>query len=123
MASAFTTCTNAARPPTAESARSAAAEPARTRALDRERRVVHRAPCRLQWWNLDSNQPAACVGQTTNLSSRGLAVQISHRLLTGTRVEAYLPSLSGAPTRVIGTVVRCQLILADTFEIGIRFLR
>lgn len=114
MASAFTTTTYAGRP--------ASGEAARTRSLDRERRVVHRAPCRLQWWDTESNQVASCVGETTNLSSRGMAVQISHRLLTGTRVEAFLPNLSGEPTRMTGSVAHCRRILADMFEIGIRFV-
>jgi hypothetical protein len=114
MSSTFTSSTCVARPVVGEAPRS--------RSSDRERRVVHRAPCRLQWWDIDSNQSAACVGQTTNLSARGLAVQISQRMLTGTRVEALLPNPSGEPTRVTGTVVHCRRILADTFEVGIRFV-
>jgi len=114
MASAFTSSTCTTRPGSGETARS--------RARDRERRVVHRAPCRLHWWNPDSNERAACVGETTNLSPRGLAVQVSCRLLTGTRVEALLPGLNGDPTRITGTVVHCRRILAETFEVGIRFV-
>jgi hypothetical protein len=112
MATATTTCAS----------RAANSETARSRSPDRERRVVHRAPCRLQWWNTEADQTTACVGETTNLSARGLAVQTSQRLLTGTRVEAFLPNLTGEPTRIVGTVAHCRRILADTFEIGIRFV-
>lgn len=97
-------------------------EVARSRTPDRERRVPHRAPCRLQWWDSDSKRTASCVGETTNLSERGLAVRVRHFLLTGTRVEILLANLAGDPRRISGVVVRCQRILADTFELGIRFV-
>lgn len=81
----------------------------------RERRAVHRVPCRLRL--CDDN--VTLVGETVNISSTGLAVHVGCAIPCGTLVEAIVPQFEGDPLRVTGAVVHTRRVLTGTFEVGI----
>jgi len=85
-----------------------------------QRRIPHRVPCRLSWYDQAAQRCLACVGQTIDISTGGLAVQLAREIPVGTSVEALLPNLAGEPAFLEGVVVRCQRVLAEMFQIGIR---
>ena len=87
-----------------------------------ERRIPHHVPCRVRLYDGELGQPTALVGQTINLSNRGLAVRLGRRIPAGTWIEALVPHLDGDPTFVCGTVSHSRRVLADVYEIGIEFL-
>ncbi len=85
----------------------------------RQRRAMHRVPCRVRVFESDSAQVRVFCGETVNLSPGGVAVQLGQAVREGTWVEALLPRLTGAPLTVCGTVVHCRRVLTGTFEVGI----
>ena len=87
----------------------------------RERRIPHRVPCRVTIYDAESGRSASLVGQTTNMSRSGLALQLGRHVPEGTSIEALVPHLNSNPTSFRGTVVHSQRVLADTYEIGIEF--
>lgn len=91
------------------------ARPARDVARRRERRAVHRVPCRLRLCEDD----VTLSGETVNISSTGLAVHVGYAIPHGTLVEAIVPQFEGDPLRVTGAVVHTRRVLTGTFEVGI----
>lgn len=86
-----------------------------------QRRVAHRVPCRVRLYDAHLGQPSAVIGQTTNISTNGLAVQLPRDVPPGTWVETLVPHINGDPLFVCGTVVHCRRVLGDEFEIGVEF--
>lgn len=91
-------------------------KPART-----GQRIPHRAQCRVTFYDPQSGQPTTLVGQTVNISRRGLAVHLARDVPRGIWLEALVPHLDGHPTFFCGTVAHSRRVLADVYEIGIRF--
>ena len=86
-----------------------------------ERRIPHRVPCRVSWHDPHSGQNTSLVGQTVNISSSGLSVQLGYEIPTGTWIETLVPHLDDEPIFVCGTVAHIRRVLTGTFEIGIQF--
>lgn len=82
-----------------------------------EKRVHHRAPCRLR--SLESGGSFAALGETINLSDTGLSVQVGRDVQQGTRVEVLLPYMDGEPTCLYGEVVHSRRVVSGTYEVGI----
>ncbi|MFH1747244.1 MAG: PilZ domain-containing protein [Planctomycetota bacterium] len=85
------------------------------------RRIAHRIPCRVRLYDPESGQPSAMLGQTTNISNSGLAVQVARHVPNGTWVETLVPHVNGDPIFVCGVVVHSRRVLGDEFEIGIEY--
>jgi len=86
------------------------------------RRTPHRVPCRVTLYDPSSGEPTALVGQTTNLSRKGLALQLGCDVAPGTWLEALVPQLDGTPMFFCGTVAHSRRVLVGTYEIGIQFV-
>ncbi len=86
-----------------------------------QRRVAHRVPCRVRLHEPDSGQSNAVIGQTMNISTNGLALQLPQDVPAGTWVETLVPHVNGDPIFVCGTVVHSRRVLGDEFEIGVEF--
>lgn len=100
-------------------ARPATPKPGEHKPLRGERRVPHRVPCRVRWYDDDAAEPVTLVGETTDISAGGLGVQIGCPVPPGARVEALVPHLAGEPTIIAGVVAHSRRVLADRYEIGI----
>jgi hypothetical protein len=100
---------------TALAATATLARPPRDAVRRRERRAVHRVPCRLRL----CEDGVTLSGETVNISSTGLAVHVGCAIPHGTLVEAIVPQLEGEPLRVTGAVVHTRRVLTGTFEVGI----
>lgn len=84
----------------------------------RERRWSHRAPCVVRVLRADGSETTH-TGQTVNVSSGGIAVQIREAIQPGTPIEALVAHADQA-IRVRGYVAHCRRVLAETFEVGLR---
>ncbi len=84
-----------------------------------ELRFAHRVPCRVRTREGHTKAALSVIGQTVNLSARGVAVQVGHPIRVGLPVEVLLPHLDGEPMRVTGRVVHSRRVVSGTFEIGI----
>ncbi|MCG3126435.1 MAG: hypothetical protein CHACPFDD_01270 [Phycisphaerae bacterium] len=84
----------------------------------RERRWSHRAPCVVRVLSGESSA-AEHAGETVNISTGGIAVQIREAIQPGTRIEA-LVAHAEQPILVRGYVAHCRRVLAETFEVGLR---
>lgn len=85
----------------------------------RPRRVPYRVPCRLRVIDPPPVSGFSVVGQTENVSARGLAVRLGVELSEGVGVEVLLP-LHGEPTCLYGRVAHSRRVTSGTFELGVR---
>lgn len=99
--------------------RAAAPATPNSRPLRGEPRAPHRLPCRVRLFDPASSSWVVKQGQTVNVSSYGLAVQVGLPVAPGTRVEAVVPRFDAEPLEISGTVRHSRRVLAGTFELGI----
>jgi hypothetical protein len=83
-------------------------------------RSPHRVPCRLTVLEAPGRERSAACGETVNVSSTGVAVQLGWPIPCGTEVEVLIPHLEDDLIHVLGTVVHSRRVMTGTFEIGIR---
>ncbi|MBK9119928.1 MAG: PilZ domain-containing protein [Phycisphaerales bacterium] len=88
--------------------------------LRRETRVPFRVPCRVHLVEPKSGYVRTVLGETLNISRRGISLQLSVNPPVGTWVETLVPHAHGDPVFVCGTVVHSRRTLAHGFEIGVR---
>lgn len=93
----------------------------RGQAPGRQRRTSHRVPCRVRVTDESSGSATALVGETVNLSARGLAVRLARELAPGAAVEVLFPHVDGEPVVMLGRVVHTRRVLTATFEVGVEF--
>lgn len=84
-----------------------------------ERRLAHRSPCRVRMVDWHQDMIRSFVGETVNLSPRGMAVRLGVALHIGDAIEVLLP-LGGEPQCMYGRVIHVRRITTGTFEVGIR---
>jgi hypothetical protein len=83
-------------------------------------RSPHRVPCRLVVLDAPGGERSATCGETVNISSTGVAIQLGRPIPHGTEVEVLIPHLDDEPIHVHGTVIHTRRVVTGTFEIGIR---
>lgn len=84
-----------------------------------QQRTPYRVPCRVKLVNASTGEVRTVVGETVNLSPRGVALQLKADVRPGTWVETMVPHRSGDPLFLCGKVQHVRRTLAETFEIGI----
>lgn len=104
--------------PAAATLTPAARSPARQTGR-KERRIPHRTPCRVTYYDPVSGEPSAVVGETINISRRGLAIRLHCQVPFGTWLETLIPRQLGGPMFLCGDVIYCRRVLADEYEVGI----
>lgn len=109
----------AARPPIA-SAKDAVPERAGSRRG--ERRIPYRVPCRIRLFDPASGRTQTVVGETVNLSPRGVAMRVAVDAPLGTWVETLVPHPNGDPLFLCGRVVHVRRTLATNYELGVAIL-
>lgn len=67
----------------------------------------------------DTGEVRTVVGETLNLSQRGVALQVSVDVPVGTWVETLVPHANGDPMFLCGTVVHSRRTMVASFEIGV----
>ncbi len=83
------------------------------------RRTPYRVPCRVRLIDPDTGEVRTITGQTVNISSGGLSVQIGLQPATGTWVETLVPRPTGEPMFVCGRVVHVRQTMTASFELGV----
>jgi len=104
------------------SARTAAGQPAgpqRHRQPRVDRRMPYRVPCRVRLVDTGTGQVRTVAGETLNISSSGVALQVSADVPLGTWVETLVPHPNGDPMFLCGTVVHTRQTMAANYEIGV----
>lgn len=84
-----------------------------------DRRVPYRVPCRVRLVDPKTGEVRTVVGETVNISTHGLAVQIGTEVPLGTWVETLVPHPNGEPMFVCGTVVHTRRTLSTNVELGV----
>jgi hypothetical protein len=84
-----------------------------------DRRTPYRIPCRVRLVDADTGEVRTVVGETVNLSPRGVALQLSVDVPLGTWVETLVPHLNGDPLFLCGKVVHSRRTMMANFEIGV----
>ncbi len=83
------------------------------------RRTPYRVPCRVRLVDPQSGEVRTVTGQTVNISSGGLSVQIGVQPATGTWIETLVPHPNGDPMFVCGRVVHVRQTMTASFELGV----
>ncbi len=102
--------------------RTAAGHPAcpdRRRKPSVDRRMPYRVPCRVRLMDTGTGQVQTVVGETLNISTSGVALQVSADIPLGTWVETLVPHPGGDPMFLCGTVVHTRQTMAANYEIGV----
>lgn len=84
-----------------------------------ERRMAYRVPCRVRLIDGLTGEVRTVVGETVNISPRGMALQLGLDVAIGTWVETLVPHPNGDPMFLCGTVVHSRQTLKANFEIGV----
>ena len=82
-------------------------------------RTPYRIPCRVRLVDSTTGEVRTVVGETVNLSRRGMALHIAMDVPIGTWVETLVANPNGEPMFLCGTVVHSRRTLASNFEIGV----
>ncbi len=112
--------------PATSSASESLGHAARNGAASRPRldpRVPYRVPCRVRLVDVATGEVRAVVGQTVNISSTGLAVQLPIEAPIGTWVETLVLTPAGDPMFLCGHVAHTRRTLASAFELGVTMAR
>lgn len=91
----------------------------RTRPARAERRTPFRVPCRVRLVDAVTGEVRTVLGETLNLSRRGMALQLAADVPPGTWVETLVPHPTGEPLFLCGTVVHSRRTMAAHYEIGV----
>lgn len=98
----------------------AAARPAASaRRVRAARRTPFRAPCRVRLIDPATGEVRTVIGETLNISSCGMALQLGASVPLGTWVETMVSQVGGEPLFLCGTVVNARQTMTATFEIGV----
>ena len=92
----------------------------RFRAERADRRAPYRIPCRVRLVNTETGEVRTVAGETVNLSSRGLAIQVGMDVPIGTWVETLVLHPNGDPMFLCGTVIHTRRTMTANFEVGVR---
>lgn len=84
-----------------------------------ERRTPYRVPCRVRLVDPRTGHVRTVVGETVNLSSGGVAMQVGVETPIGTWVETLVPHPNGDPLFLCGRVMHVRRTLATNFELGV----
>lgn len=84
-----------------------------------QRRMTFRVACRVRIADSHQDVGVSIVGETVNVSRRGVALRIGRELPIGTGVEVLCP-MEHEPSCLYGRVVHCRRVTTGTFEIGVR---
>jgi hypothetical protein len=84
-----------------------------------ERRTPYRIPCRVRLVDADTGEVRTVVGETVNLSRRGVALQLAADVSLGTWIETLIPHPNGDPLFLCGKVVHSRRTMMANFEIGV----
>jgi hypothetical protein len=84
-----------------------------------EPRTPYRIPCRVRLVDSTTGEVRTVVGETVNLSRRGMALHIAIDVPLGTWVETLVAHPNGDPMFLCGTVVHSRRTMASNFEIGV----
>ncbi len=84
-----------------------------------EPRAPYRIPCRVRLVDSTTGEVRTVIGETVNLSRRGMALQIATDVPIGTWVETLVAQPHGDPLFLCGTVVHTRRTLAANYEIGV----
>lgn len=91
----------------------------RTRRPRAERRTPYRVPCRVRLIDSATGEVRTVTGETVDISSRGMALQIGLDVPIGTWVETLVPKPNGNPLFLCGTVIHSRQTMTAHFEIGV----
>jgi hypothetical protein len=91
----------------------------RTHSRRVERRTPYRVPCRIRLVDPGSGSVRTVVGETVNLSSGGLAMNVGVETPVGTWVETLVPHPNGDPLFLCGKVVHVRQTMFSNFELGV----
>ena len=83
------------------------------------RRTPYRVPCRVRLIDPSTGEVRTIAGQTVNLSSGGMSVQVGIEATPGTWVETLVPHPNGEPMFVCGRVVHVRRTMTASFELGV----
>jgi len=86
------------------------------------RRTPYRVPCRVRLVDAATGQARSVVGETVNISSRGVALQVAVDAPIGTWVETLVDHPNGDPLLLCGTVVHSRRTLTSSYELGVTIL-
>ena len=92
---------------------------ARTRPARRVRRMAYRVPCRVRLVNPATGEVRTVVGETVNISSGGMSLQIAVDVPIGTWVETLVSHPNGDPMFLCGTVVHSRRTMTTNYEVGV----
>ncbi len=84
-----------------------------------EPRTPYRVPCRIRLVDSTTGEVRTVVGETVNLSRRGVAFQAGLDVPIGTWVETLVANPHGDPMFLCGTVVHTRRTMAANFEVGV----
>lgn len=84
-----------------------------------ERRMPHRAPCRVRLVEPKTGVVRTVAGETVNLSPSGIAVQVGVEVPVGTWVETLLPHADGDTLFLRGRVVHVRRTMHAHYELGV----
>ncbi len=85
----------------------------------KEHRMSYRAACRIRLVHAAAADAGGALGETVNLSSRGIAVRVGAAFEQGASVEVLLP-IGGEPICLYGRVAHRRRVTTGTYELGIR---
>ncbi len=83
------------------------------------RRTPYRVPCRVRLVDPGTGDVRTVMGETVNISTGGLSVQIAVNPTPGTWVETLLPHPNGEPLFVCGRVIHIRRTMTANFEVGV----
>lgn len=92
----------------------------RTKAVQRARRVPYRVPCRVRLVDPTTGESRRVMGETLNISSGGVSLQIAVDAAIGTWVETMVLHPNGDPMFLCGSVIHCRRTLAASYEVGVQ---
>ncbi len=83
------------------------------------RRTPYRVPCRVRLVDPDTGEVRTVAGQTVNISTGGMSLQVGIEPSEGTWVETLVPHPNGEPMFVCGRVVHVRRTMAASYELGV----
>jgi hypothetical protein len=91
----------------------------RTKPVQRARRVPYRVACRVQLVDPVSGEVRRVMGETLNISSGGVSLQIGVEAAIGTWAETLVLHPNGDPMFLCGSVVHCRRTMTANYEVGV----